>query len=95
MVESKPSMGFELPTYHQWPFFYTIQTNVDTRERQLKMWSDLILSYTKSKGIYSLSLNELYSSPLCVNKELNRRLSMEGLLIVADWMNANSTIYSD
>ena len=43
------------------------------------MWSDLILGYTKSKGLYAISLSELYASPVCVNAEINRRLSMEGI----------------
>jgi len=30
-----------------------------------------------------------------LNKEVNRRLSMEGLLIVTDWMQINSKISSD
>ena len=44
--------AFEMPEYHSWPFFYTVQKNVDTRERQMKMWSDLICAYAKFKGVY-------------------------------------------
>jgi hypothetical protein len=40
---------------------------METRERQFKMWSDLILAYAKSKGVYSLTLGEMYDSPLCRN----------------------------
>lgn len=54
--------------------------NVDTKERQMKMWSDLILSYAKSKGMLSIALSELYNSPICVNSEINRRLSMDAIL---------------
>ena len=38
----------ELPAYHQWPQLYTIQKNVDTRDRQMIMWKDLIFMYAKS-----------------------------------------------
>jgi len=27
---------------------------------------------------------------ICVNKEVNRRLSMDGLLLVTEWMHQNS-----
>eukprot|EP00347_Sterkiella_histriomuscorum_P005578 403356074 len=81
--------SFELPTQHSWPFFYTIQLNVDTRERQMKMWADLILNYTKSKQQYSISLGELYNSHITQNPEINRRLSMDSLLQIADWMSKN------
>ena len=63
---------------------------MDTRERQFKMWSDLILSYAKSKQFYSIALNELYQSPICCNMEINRRLSMENILLVSEWMQKNS-----
>ena len=54
------------------------------------MWSDLILSYTKAKGYYSISLNELYNSPICLNNEINRRLSMDAILQIVEWMQKNS-----
>ena len=59
-----------MPEYHAWPFFYTIQKNVDTRERQMKMWSDLILAYAKHLGVYSISLGELYASAICNNENI-------------------------
>ncbi len=52
----------------------------------MKMWSDLILSFTKAKGLHSIAMNELYNSPICVNNEINRRLSMDALTSVIEWM---------
>jgi hypothetical protein len=54
------------------------------------MWSDLILGFAKSKQIYSIALNELYQSQICCNVEINRRLSMENILLVSEWMQKNS-----
>jgi len=51
------------------------------------MWADLIVSYAKSKGIYEMSLNELYSSPICHNKDINRKLSLDSLKIVVEYMS--------
>ena len=59
---------------------------MDTRERQCKMWSDVLLEYAKSKGVYSMSLQELYASEICHNTKINRRLSIEGLKTVLAWM---------
>ena len=81
--------AFEMPEYHTWPFFYTVQKNVDTKERQMKMWSDLICAYAKFKGVYQMSLGELYASPICQNSTINRRLSMDSLKKVCLWMQQN------
>ena len=85
MVEA----AFQMPEYHAWPFFYTIQKNVDTRERQMKMWSDLILGYCKHRGLYQISLGELYASPICQNDSISRRISMESLKKICTWMGQN------
>jgi len=52
----------------------------------MKMWSDLILAYTKAQGAYAISLFELYSSPLANNTSINRRLSMDALHSICAWM---------
>ena len=56
----------------------------------MKMWSDLILDFTKSRNLYSISLGELYASELCQNNKINRRLSMESLRQIIDWMVKNN-----
>ena len=53
------------------------------------MWSDLILAYTKHLGVYTISLGELYATPICNNQQIGRRLSMESLQKVCTWMEAN------
>ena len=45
----------------------SVQKNMETRERQFKMWSDMILAYAKNKKVYTLTLGEMYDSPLCNN----------------------------
>ena len=55
----------------------------------MKMWSDSILAFCKHKGVYTISLGELYASPICHNTEINRRLSMDSLKKVTTWMSAN------
>ena len=55
----------------------------------MKMWSDLILAFAKHKGVYTMSLGELYASTVCNNGGINRRLSMDDLKKVATWMVTN------
>ena len=55
----------------------------------MKMWTDVILAFCKSKGLYSISLGELYASDICQNQSINRKLSMESLTQICDWMEAN------
>ena len=55
----------------------------------MKMWTDLIHAYCKSKGLYSISLGELYASEICQNQQINRKLTMESLTQVCDWMQTN------
>lgn len=55
----------------------------------MRMWSDSILTYCKSKGLYSISLGELYASEICSNPAINRKLSMDSLEQICTWMGSN------
>jgi len=54
------------------------------------MWSDIILAYAKNKKVYTLTLGEMYDSPLCNNHGISRRLAMEDLKQICEWMQANN-----
>ena len=40
--------GFSLPAYFNFPPFFTLQPNASTRAKQLKLWVDLLVSYTQA-----------------------------------------------
>ena len=64
------------------PPFYTLQPNASTREKQLQLWAQCILSHFSAEGrgvMQPLADHEIF-----VNKELDRRLSPEGVLAVAE-----------
>ena len=61
----------------------------------MKTWADIILSYTKTKGLHSISLGELYNAQVTQNPKINRRLSMDAILQVCEWMQKNSKIGSE
>ena len=50
------------------------------------MWQKLIFDYAKSLNKYVVTYNELYESPICQNKEINRRLKMDSIIIICEWM---------
>ena len=51
--------------------FFRIQQNSDTKSRQLDLWCNLVLAYYKQKKLYVFDVNEIQTSPLFFNKEIN------------------------
>ncbi|XP_065833969.1 vacuolar protein-sorting-associated protein 25-like [Oscarella lobularis] len=77
-------MAFKWPWQYDFPPFYTLQPNVDTREKQIDGWCNLVLSYHRSNKLFKLDLKEASASPLFNNKKINRRLSEEAILLVLE-----------
>lgn len=61
-----------------WRFrpFFTLQPVAETREKQLRLWRELILSYHEHYRQYSMSPS---SFPLFRNEALDRQLPPEGI----------------
>lgn len=73
----------ELPWQYNFPPFFTIQPNIDTRKKQLEAWCELVLSHQKSKKSYSLDVNEAQNGVFS-NREINRKLSLDGIHMVLE-----------
>ncbi|KAJ8321029.1 hypothetical protein KUTeg_002616 [Tegillarca granosa] len=73
---------FSWPWQYQFPPFFTIQPNSDTRKKQLEAWCALVLSYLKQKKSHSVDVTEIQNSPLFNNKEINRKLPPDGVYAV-------------
>lgn len=67
----------EWPWQYDFPPFYTLQPNEDTRAKQVEAWSDLILSYCKLNKLFQLSMADLQRLDLFNNKKIDRRCSVE------------------
>lgn len=67
---SLPS-SFQWPWQYEFPPFFTVQPNTDTRSKQLDAWCDLVLSYHRATKSYLLDINEAQSSPLFYNSKIN------------------------
>ena len=50
------------------------------------MWQRLIFDWAKSENKYTVSFNELYESPICQNATINRRLKLDAIKQIAEWM---------
>ena len=66
---------FQWPWQYEFPPFFTLQTNLDTRAKQIEAWCDLVLDFYRHQKIYSMDVNEAQSSPLFYNSKINRILS--------------------
>ncbi|XP_005994078.1 vacuolar protein-sorting-associated protein 25 [Latimeria chalumnae] len=93
-------MSFEWPWQYNFPPFFTLQPNVDTWQKQLTAWCSLILSYCRHHKLYALTVMEAQESPLFNNKKMQRKLSMETILVVLEelrkkgnleWLDKNKT----
>ncbi|OWA51591.1 Vacuolar protein-sorting-associated protein 25 [Hypsibius exemplaris] len=75
---------FEMPWQYNFPPFFTLQPNLDTRKLQLEAWSALILKYFRSHRLHIIDVNEAQSSPLFHNVSLNRKLSTETIQLILE-----------
>ncbi len=64
--------SFQWPWQYDFPPFFTLQTNSDTRSKQTEAWCDLVLDYYRHIKSYSADVNEALSSPLFYNSKINR-----------------------
>ena len=75
--------SIEKPWQYNFPPFFTIQPNIDTRKKQLEAWCQLVLDTQKSCNSHSLDVNEALGT-IFTNKEINRKLSRDGVDMVLE-----------
>mmetsp|Transcript_45525 Transcript_45525/g.87042 ORF Transcript_45525/g.87042 Transcript_45525/m.87042 type:complete len:178 (-) Transcript_45525:1465-1998(-) len=86
--------NFVLPAFYSYPPYFTLQPVADTREKQVKLWMDLILQYCRYHKIFVINVKEGF--PLFSNEEIHRRLNQEAQGVIinalvaggrAEWMD--------
>lgn len=75
---------FEWPWQYNFPPFFTIQPNLDTRSKQIEAWKNLLLSYYKHHKLYRLDITEAQADVLFCNSSINRKLNLEGIVLILD-----------
>jgi ESCRT-II complex subunit VPS25 len=80
-----PTMSINLddqyPEFYSFPPFFTIQPVLATRQKQLGLWTQLIVDYHYS---HKLPICVKHECPLWSNPEIQRALSKEDLEVVLD-----------
>lgn len=88
----KMTTEFQFPWQFNFPPFFTIQPNLETKKIQLETWSTLIIDYCCSKKIQSINLNEMINESIFYNKKIDRQLNKDSLIIILDFMQTKGTI---
>ncbi|XP_008570114.1 PREDICTED: vacuolar protein-sorting-associated protein 25 isoform X1 [Galeopterus variegatus] len=96
------AMSFEWPWQYRFPPFFTLQPNVDTRQKQLAAWCSLVLSFCRLHKQCSMTVMEAQESPLFNNVKLQRKLPVESIQIVLEelrkkgnleWLDKNKSSF--
>ncbi|KAL7677298.1 hypothetical protein ACOME3_003534 [Neoechinorhynchus agilis] len=83
-------------TMLKFPPFYTLQPNLDTRHRQMQLWSDVLLDNYKHQNITKINIGTFRTDPIFQNQEINRCVDKEFLDVLQDYMiSTESLVYSD
>lgn len=75
---------FKFPPCWEYPPFWTIQTNPEEKDKQLRLWSNVICAYVKYRGDFVVNVTSL--KLICKNDKLNRALSESDLMTIANYM---------
>ena len=87
-----------MPEFYSFPPFFTIQTALSSREKQLALWRELILRYHTERKISQLVVHEC---PLWKNAALPRALTAADIATVmedfvkhghGEWQNTAHTV---
>uniref|UniRef100_A0A671LY48 Vacuolar protein-sorting-associated protein 25 n=1 Tax=Sinocyclocheilus anshuiensis TaxID=1608454 RepID=A0A671LY48_9TELE len=93
-------MSFEWPWQYNFPPFFTLQPNVDTRQKQLAAWCSLVLSFCRQSKLFTLDVLEAQESAVFNNNRIHRKLSVEAIQVVfeelrkkgnLEWLDKNKS----
>ena len=89
--------SYQYPEFYSFPPFFTIQPVLETREKQMGLWRELILSYHTSLKIKTLVVHDC---PLWKNKSISRELDRDAIKSVMDdfvkrWEGSRFKIFED
>lgn len=70
-----------MPEFYSFPPFFTIQTVLSSRQKQLALWRELILRYHTERRLAQLVVHDC---PLWKNEALPRQLSPQDIRIIME-----------
>lgn len=74
----------EWPWQYNFPPFYTLQPNADTRIKQLDAWCDLVQTYCKQHRLFQIDTTSAQKLELFSNKKIDRKCSLD---LITDILN--------
>ncbi|CAM9345686.1 unnamed protein product [Ascophyllum nodosum] len=91
-------VSFEKPAFYTFPPFFTLQPVLATREKQIRLWCDMVLRWHHSRKEYAFAWKDW---PLWENASIGRKLGEEGATAVvqelirtghAEWSDAGKSM---
>lgn len=82
----KPAFAF--PEYFHFPPFFTLQPVQETREKQLAIWTELVMGWCNHHKVKTLTVGDPALNPLFRNATIDRQLDGEGVKAVLDAVQA-------
>ncbi|CAK0782296.1 hypothetical protein CVIRNUC_005622 [Coccomyxa viridis] len=73
---------FDFPFFFSYPPYFTLQPVKETREKQVELWTELILRYCRQSRTFVLSSDTSDDSPLFYNRKIERRLNQDARLLL-------------
>lgn len=74
--------SFSYPWEYNFPPFFTIQPNLETRKAQFEAWRSLILDYCQHQNIHQLNLRDWLNKPPFYNATIDRRLDLDSFRLI-------------
>ncbi|KAJ1504910.1 Vacuolar protein-sorting-associated protein 25, partial [Coelomomyces lativittatus] len=68
---------FNFPPIYHFPPFFTLQPHSATKEKQIKLWLDLIREYCSLNRIFTFDADKYLELELFKNKSISRSLSID------------------
>ncbi|GJJ67954.1 ESCRT-II complex subunit VPS25 [Entomortierella parvispora] len=80
--------GFQFPSIHNFPPFYTLQPTASTWKNQADLWGTVVMRYFRHHRLYQLDLDDANTTneQLFHNQRINRRLKPETIQAIVDEM---------
>ncbi|CAF1666740.1 unnamed protein product [Adineta ricciae] len=82
----------ELSWFHDFPPFFTLQPNLDTRRKQLDAWCSLILDYCRMKKVCTFDVNDASKFPPFSNAKINRQLDSNFIQVILEELRSRGNI---
>ncbi|CAL8471116.1 g10658 [Coccomyxa elongata] len=72
---------FTFPFFFNYPPYFTLQPVKETRQKQIELWTELILRYCRHQKEFIVSTDPADDSPLFFNRSIERRLNREARVV--------------